>query len=134
MLHLPPPSCTILLLILLPSCTSSCTSLCTSYYTPMHLLRFLLPAQVGPLAIWSRMLPCGMGVGVAMVILSMIVAIYYNVIMAYCLHYLFNSMRAELPWSSCSPSWGADSRCYERGRNTSAQDLVWLINEKNQDE
>ena len=34
-----------------------------------------------------------MGVGVAMVILSLMVAIYYNVIMAYCLHYLFNSMR-----------------------------------------
>ena len=39
------------------------------------------------------MLPCAMGVGVAMVILSLMVAIYYNVIMAYCLHYLFNSMR-----------------------------------------
>ena len=50
-------------------------------------------AQVGPLAIWIEMLPCAMGVGVAMVILSLIVAIYYNVIMAYCLHYLFNSMR-----------------------------------------
>ena len=38
-------------------------------------------------------MPCAMGVGVAMVILSLMVAIYYNVIMAYCLHYLFNSMR-----------------------------------------
>ena len=49
--------------------------------------------KVGPLAIWIEMLPCAMGVGVAMVILSLIVAVYYNVIMAYCLHYLFNSMR-----------------------------------------
>ena len=49
--------------------------------------------KVGPLAIWIEMLPCAMGVGVAMIILSLIVAVYYNVIMAYCLHYLFNSMR-----------------------------------------
>ena len=49
--------------------------------------------QVGPLAIWMEMLPCALGVGVAMMVVSMIVAIYYNVIMAYCLHYLFNSLR-----------------------------------------
>ena len=61
----------------------------------IHLFAFILHylVQVGPLAIWIEMLPCAMGVGVAMVILSLIVAIYYNVIMAYCLHYLFNSMR-----------------------------------------
>jgi len=93
---------------------------------PMYFMEAALGqyGQVGPLAIWSKMLPCGMGVGVAMVILSMIVAIYYNVIMAYCLHYLFNSMRSELPWSTCDPAWGADSRCYERGRNTSVEELV----------
>ena len=32
--------------------------------------------QVGPLQVWSEMLPCAMGVGVAMVIISLIVAIY----------------------------------------------------------
>ena len=82
--------------------------------------------QVGPLAIWIEMLPCAMGVGVAMVILSLIVAVYYNVIMAYCLHYLFNSMRSELPWSTCSSTWGADSRCYERASNFSVEQ-VWSI-------
>ena len=40
-----------------------------------------------------EMLPCALGVGVAMMVVSMIVAIYYNVIMAYCLHYMFNSLR-----------------------------------------
>ena len=43
--------------------------------------------------VWSEMLPAAIGVGVAMVIISLIVSIYYNVIMAYCLFYLFNSMR-----------------------------------------
>jgi hypothetical protein len=84
------------------------------------------------------MLPCSMGVGVAMVIISIIVAIYYNVIMAYCLHYMFNSMRFDpksisldavpparsvLPWSECDPAWGADSRCYVRSANTTGRAL-----------
>jgi len=92
---------------------------------PMYFMEAALGqfGQVGPLAIWREMLPCAMGVGVAMVILSLIVAIYYNVIMAYCLHYLFNSMRSELPWSSCSTTWGADSRCYERASNISAEQV-----------
>jgi len=92
---------------------------------PMYFMEAALGqfGQVGPLAIWIEMLPCAMGVGVAMVILSLIVAIYYNVIMAYCLHYLFNSMRSELPWSTCSSTWGADSRCYERSSNFSAEQV-----------
>ena len=49
-------------------------------------------ARLSPLQIW-RCAPIATGVGVGMLVLCIIVAIYYNVIMAYCLHYLFNSMR-----------------------------------------
>jgi len=73
--------------------------------------------QVGPLQVWTQMLPCAVGVGVAMVIISLIVAIYYNVIMAYCLVYLFNSFRETLPWTVCDPKW-ADERCYMRNENS----------------
>jgi len=74
--------------------------------------------QVGPLQVWTEMLPAGVGVGVAMVTISMIVAIYYNVIMAYCLYYLFNTASTVLPWTVCDPEW-ADQRCYVRGSNSS---------------
>lgn len=40
-------------------------------------------------------LPCT-GVGVAMVILSLITSIYYNQIMAYTLYYLFASFASEV--------------------------------------
>lgn len=80
-------------------------------------------AQVGPVAMWREMLPAGVGVGIAMAIVSAIVAIYYNVIMAYSLFYLFNSFRTVLPWTSCDPTWGADERCYLRSSNISASDL-----------
>lgn len=92
---------------------------------PMYFMEAALGqfAQVGPVAMWREMLPAGIGVGVAMAIVSAIVAIYYNVIMAYSLFYLFNSFRTVLPWTTCDPSWGADERCYLRSGNLSASDL-----------
>lgn len=93
---------------------------------PMYFMEAALGqfSQVGPLAVWTDMCRAGMGVGVAMVIISLMVAIYYNVIMAYTLVYLFNSFRSVLPWSTCDPAWGADSRCFVRDGNvTSFLDL-----------
>jgi len=84
------------------------------YYMELALGQF---AQRGPVAIW-KLCPLGIGVGLAQCTVSLIVAIYYNVVMAYCLYYIFASFSAEVPWSVCSPNWfqevGADSRCYER--------------------
>lgn len=44
-----------------------------------------------------------------MVMVTVIVAIYYNVIIAYSLYYMFASFQSPLPWTGCS-SW-ADSNC-----------------------
>ncbi|KAF4026688.1 hypothetical protein G4228_019338 [Cervus hanglu yarkandensis] len=52
----------------------------------------------------------GGGVGITMVLISLFVTIYYNVIIAYSLYYLFASFQRELPWSKCSVSW-ADGNC-----------------------
>ncbi|XP_018542266.1 sodium- and chloride-dependent neutral and basic amino acid transporter B(0+) [Lates calcarifer] len=62
----------------------------------------------GPINIW-RAVPLLQGVGVAMVTVTLIVSIYYNVIIAYSLYYMFASFQSPLPWSSCF-SW-ADSNC-----------------------
>ncbi|XP_040179610.1 sodium- and chloride-dependent neutral and basic amino acid transporter B(0+)-like isoform X2 [Rana temporaria] len=51
----------------------------------------------------------GGGVGFTMVIISTLVSIYYNVIIAYSLFYLFASFRSYLPWGDCY-EW-ADSSC-----------------------
>jgi len=75
--------------------------------------------QVGPMQVWTEMMPAAMGVGVAMVTISLIVSIYYNVIMAYCLFYMFNSMRSVLPWTVCDETW-SDERCYVRTDNASS--------------
>ena len=50
-----------------------------------------------------------------MCLVSLIVAIYYNVIMAYKIFYTAASFTSELPWSRCQEWWGADQYCYSRG-------------------
>ncbi|XP_040179609.1 sodium- and chloride-dependent neutral and basic amino acid transporter B(0+)-like isoform X1 [Rana temporaria] len=65
-------------------------------------------ASLGPIEIW-RITPLFQGVGFTMVIISTLVSIYYNVIIAYSLFYLFASFRSYLPWGDCY-EW-ADSSC-----------------------
>nr|XP_020448617.1 sodium- and chloride-dependent neutral and basic amino acid transporter B(0+) [Monopterus albus]XP_020448618.1 sodium- and chloride-dependent neutral and basic amino acid transporter B(0+) [Monopterus albus] len=62
----------------------------------------------GPINIW-RAVPLLQGVGVAMVMVTLIVSVYYNVIIAYSLYYMFASFQSPLPWSGCF-NW-ADSNC-----------------------
>ncbi|XP_063102375.1 sodium- and chloride-dependent neutral and basic amino acid transporter B(0+) isoform X2 [Cavia porcellus] len=63
----------------------------------------------GPIFVW-RILPLFQGVGITMVLISIFVAIYYNVIIAYSIFYLFASFQSPLPWKTCSPPW-ADNNC-----------------------
>ncbi|XP_040179612.1 sodium- and chloride-dependent neutral and basic amino acid transporter B(0+)-like [Rana temporaria] len=65
-------------------------------------------ASLGPVAVW-RILPIFEGVGITMVLISTLVTIYYNVIIAYSLYYLFASFTSVLPWSECF-DW-SDSKC-----------------------
>ncbi|XP_053574724.1 sodium- and chloride-dependent neutral and basic amino acid transporter B(0+)-like [Bombina bombina] len=65
-------------------------------------------ASLGPVSIW-RIAPIFQGVGITMVLISALVSIYYNVIVAYSLYYLFASFQRILPWSDCF-AW-ADEKC-----------------------
>ncbi|XP_047440136.1 sodium- and chloride-dependent neutral and basic amino acid transporter B(0+) [Mugil cephalus] len=62
----------------------------------------------GPVNVWNAV-PLMQGVGVAMVMVTVIISIYYNVIIAYSLYYMFASMQSVLPWSGCF-SW-SNSNC-----------------------
>ncbi|CAI9584975.1 unnamed protein product [Staurois parvus] len=68
----------------------------------------------GPISVWS-VVPLLQGVGVTMVLITTLVCIYYNVIIAYSLYYLFASFQRVLPWSDCF-SW-ADAKCRILHRN-----------------
>ncbi|KAK7116102.1 sodium- and chloride-dependent neutral and basic amino acid transporter B(0+)-like isoform X1 [Littorina saxatilis] len=58
----------------------------------------------GPATCW-RFAPLFSGIGVGMVIVSALVCIYYNMIIAWSLYYLFASFTSELPWAECRAPW-----------------------------
>lgn len=77
---------------------------------PLYLMESALGqfASLGPVLVW-RAVPFFQGVGITMVIVSTLVCIYYNVIVAYALYYLFASFTKVLPWSYCFE--GAEGVC-----------------------
>ena len=45
------------------------------------------------------------GIGFAVVLIAFYVDFFYNVIIAWALHFFFASFTSQLPWTSCSNSW-----------------------------
>ena len=88
----------------------------TSFAIGEHLQTFLLvipyydlivsnlkPSNNLNFQVW-RCAPIAKGVGFGMVVLSLIVSIYYNVIMAYSIFYVgasFYGVTGDLPWTYC---------------------------------
>jgi len=58
------------------------------------------------------------GVGFGMVIISAIVCVYYNVIIAWTVYYFVLSWSWDLPWATCGNDWNTDY-CYIRSGNNS---------------
>ena len=58
------------------------------------------------------------GVGFGMVIISAVVCVYYNVIIAWTIYYFVLSFAWELPWSTCGNDWNTCD-CYMRSSNSS---------------
>ncbi|GFT49829.1 sodium- and chloride-dependent glycine transporter 2 [Nephila pilipes] len=59
-------------------------------------------ASLGPITIW-KISPLFKGLGYGMVIISGIVCIYYNVIIAWTLYYIYQSY--TVPWATCNNWW-----------------------------
>ncbi|BFZ15052.1 hypothetical protein BsWGS_18091 [Bradybaena similaris] len=65
----------------------------------------------GPMTCW-KMAPIFTGIGYAMVIVSFIVCIYYNMIIAYAIYYMFVSfvnLDDQLPWENCGHWWNTQA-------------------------
>lgn len=86
-------------------------------------------ASLGPLAIWN-VSPIMKGLGFAMVFTNLCIALYYNVIISWCLYYLFASMTDVLPWESCDHYWNTPlCRTTEEFSNMTANDTITIGNE-----
>ncbi|XP_061193112.1 sodium- and chloride-dependent glycine transporter 2-like [Saccostrea echinata] len=64
-------------------------------------------ASAGVVMVW-RASPIFKGVGWAMFVVSVFICIYYNMIIAYTLYYLFASLAANLPWAECG-EWATEA-------------------------
>ncbi|XP_055373153.1 sodium-dependent neutral amino acid transporter B(0)AT3 isoform X2 [Condylostylus longicornis] len=57
--------------------------------------------RLGSLGVWNTIHPWLGGIGISSCIVTLFVALYYNVIITWCLYYFINSFRYPLPWSEC---------------------------------
>ncbi|WKX98886.1 hypothetical protein Q1695_014062 [Nippostrongylus brasiliensis] len=73
---------------------------------PMFFMELVLGqfASLAAISVWN-VVPLFKGVGVAMVFISCIIAIYLNIVTAWSLFYFINSVSFSLPWSNCENSW-----------------------------
>ncbi|UYV77966.1 hypothetical protein LAZ67_15003056 [Cordylochernes scorpioides] len=68
-------------------------------------------ASLGPISVFEKFCPLFQGLGYGMVIISGVVMLYYNIIIAWTLFYMFTSLTKNLPWTHCDPEWSLPS-CY----------------------
>ncbi|KAK9533117.1 hypothetical protein VZT92_009428 [Zoarces viviparus] len=57
--------------------------------------------RMGSIGVWTSISPLLGGVGIASMLVSFLVGIFYNTILAWVLWYFFHSFQNPLPWSQC---------------------------------
>ncbi|XP_067145522.1 sodium-dependent serotonin transporter [Centruroides vittatus] len=62
----------------------------------------------GCLTIWQKLCPMMKGIGYAICLIDLYMAMYYNTIIAWAVYFLFASFSTELPWTRCDNSWNTD--------------------------
>lgn len=61
--------------------------------------------SLGTVGAWTALCPIARGIGFGMIMVSFLVSIYYNLIIAWCLLYMFESFRKDVPWKNCGNNW-----------------------------
>ena len=60
-----------------------------------------------------------------MAIVSGMVCLYYNVIIAWTIYFLYMSVRAVLPWTTCGNDWNTENCYLEDDNKTSTTKLLF---------
>ncbi|KAM6974781.1 sodium-dependent neutral amino acid transporter B(0)AT1 isoform 2-T2 [Tautogolabrus adspersus] len=93
---------------------------------PLLHLEFAIGQRLrkGSVGVWRSINPCLTGVGIASLLVSFLVGMYYNTIMAWIMWYLFNSFQNPLPWSQCPLNANRTGLVEECARSTTV-DYFW---------
>lgn len=89
------------------------------FFLEVSLGQFL---QRGGITVW-KICPIFKGVGIANVLVSCFCNVYYNVIVAWALYYLFSSFTATFPWEECG-NWWNDGACISLAHSNNATRLA----------
>ncbi|XP_067275617.1 sodium- and chloride-dependent GABA transporter 2-like isoform X3 [Pseudorasbora parva] len=65
--------------------------------------------QEGGITCWHRLCPLAEGIGYAGQLILLYSCMYYIIILAWALFYLFYSFSSQLPWASCDNTWNTDN-------------------------
>ncbi|XP_052098390.1 sodium- and chloride-dependent neutral and basic amino acid transporter B(0+)-like [Mytilus californianus] len=87
-------------------------------------------SSCGPVTCW-KFAPLFTGIGYGMVAVSALVAIYYNMIIAWAIYYLFASFTSELPWETCIGKNWSTELCYDNVNITDEEGCThmhWNLN------
>ncbi|XP_069664862.1 sodium-dependent proline transporter-like isoform X2 [Haliaeetus albicilla] len=91
---------------------------------PLFLMELSLGqyGATGPITVW-KCCPLLKGIGIAMLIASSLVCVYYNIIIAWAFYYLGSSFQSPLPWSCDAP--GNAYFCQNASGIVSASEVFW---------
>ena len=89
---------------------------------PLMLLEFAIGQKMRSTAvrIWKDIHPALFGVGIGCLMVSLLLCMYYVIVIAWCLLYLFISMTKDLPWESekvCSANTTAEYNALKAARD-----------------
>ncbi|KAM4722471.1 sodium- and chloride-dependent taurine transporter [Rhinophrynus dorsalis] len=66
----------------------------------------------GGITCWEKICPIFTGIGYASIVIVSLLNVYYIVILAWGVYYLFQSFQGQLPWALCHQPWNTES-CVE---------------------
>ncbi|XP_052800617.1 sodium-dependent dopamine transporter-like [Mya arenaria] len=68
--------------------------------------------RTGAITCWARICPLFKGIGWAVVLIAFYTDFFYNVVIAWALHFFFASFTKNLPWETCNNDWNTPL-CFE---------------------
>ena len=71
-------------------------------------------AGISPLKVFPRLAPLAAGLGWGMLMITFLVVIYYNLIIAWTIYYTFAGFAATLPWARCGEDDLTSRDCYQK--------------------